>query len=304
MTSEASKKRGRPKKASAPSVAAAAAAPVPAPAPPKRATAFPPAAAAAAPTNKKPTTTKGAAGTGPTPPKRVGEARASPASSAAAAAAVRAPLRGTAPGTSKVLSSKILSEVGIRAKSRVETSSGSKSSATASVHELLQAEAALPGDVVSPPGQVLPLATGTPRAAAPPPNSVYTSATLNLVRLQQQQIATMSHKATPPKEKPSAKGMNAFAVNDISSRAGARGGMPPRPGDLADKYKPAARRVTAIIVALPIAIVTSYFLYERVVLGVEQKRPWAQMLPAEPPVSPAEASAVIKGGEKAGEKES
>jgi hypothetical protein len=44
-----------------------------------------------------------------------------------------------------------------------------------------------------------------------------------------------------------------------------------REGVLDAKYKPAARRVTAIICALPIAIVTSYALYQRRFGGVEQK---------------------------------
>ena len=40
-----------------------------------------------------------------------------------------------------------------------------------------------------------------------------------------------------------------------------------RPGEMPRKYKPAARRVTVIIVALPIVIVSSYMLYERGELG-------------------------------------
>jgi hypothetical protein len=44
-----------------------------------------------------------------------------------------------------------------------------------------------------------------------------------------------------------------------------------REGILDPRYKPASRRVTAIICALPIFLVTSWMLYEREVLGVEQK---------------------------------
>ena len=67
--------------------------------------------------------------------------------------------------------------------------------------------------------------------------------------------------------------LNAFAVSQLSARA-----HPSRPapqindGRLPDKYKPAARRITAIMVALPILIVTSCFLWGRLVLGHEQKR--------------------------------
>lgn len=51
---------------------------------------------------------------------------------------------------------------------------------------------------------------------------------------------------------------------------------PPRPEwkpaePLPSKYKPAARRVTLAMVAAPIAIVTSWVLYERLVLGHERK---------------------------------
>ena len=44
-----------------------------------------------------------------------------------------------------------------------------------------------------------------------------------------------------------------------------------REGILDPRYKPAARRVTAIICALPILLVTSWMLFEREVMGVEQK---------------------------------
>jgi len=44
-----------------------------------------------------------------------------------------------------------------------------------------------------------------------------------------------------------------------------------REGILDPRYKPASRRVTAIICALPILLVTSWMLFERQVMGVEQK---------------------------------
>ena len=80
---------------------------------------------------------------------------------------------------------------------------------------------------------------------------------------------------------PSLKEANRFAVTGESSRGGpgsgaaksraqqaaedARGARPEllQPGEMPAKYKPAMRRVQAIIVALPIVIVTSYMLYER-----------------------------------------
>ncbi|RPA97357.1 hypothetical protein L873DRAFT_1809897 [Choiromyces venosus 120613-1] len=46
---------------------------------------------------------------------------------------------------------------------------------------------------------------------------------------------------------------------------------PQTPADLPEKYRPAYRRVRTVVVMLPIAIVTSYVLYQRVVLGEERK---------------------------------
>lgn len=55
--------------------------------------------------------------------------------------------------------------------------------------------------------------------------------------------------------------LNSSIVSEISSRAGAR---PSRPlTELPATYKPTARKVTMVIIALPIAIVTSWVLYER-----------------------------------------
>lgn len=44
-----------------------------------------------------------------------------------------------------------------------------------------------------------------------------------------------------------------------------------REGILDPRYRPASRRVTAIICALPVLLVTSWMLFERQVMGVEQK---------------------------------
>ncbi|OWP02485.1 hypothetical protein B2J93_61 [Marssonina coronariae] len=60
-------------------------------------------------------------------------------------------------------------------------------------------------------------------------------------------------------------------VSGISTRTGAR---PNTAGSqqLPKNYKPVARRVTAAIVALPIALVTGYVLFQRLVLGQEKKK--------------------------------
>ncbi|CUS12459.1 unnamed protein product [Tuber aestivum] len=46
---------------------------------------------------------------------------------------------------------------------------------------------------------------------------------------------------------------------------------PLTPSDLPERYRPAYRKVRTVVVMLPIAIVTSYVLYQRVVLGEERK---------------------------------
>ncbi|KAF8541620.1 hypothetical protein BDD12DRAFT_828550, partial [Trichophaea hybrida] len=47
--------------------------------------------------------------------------------------------------------------------------------------------------------------------------------------------------------------------------------MPLSPQELPEKYKYAERRVRTAIIALPIAIVTSWVLYNRLVQGEERK---------------------------------
>ncbi|KAH8816560.1 hypothetical protein F5884DRAFT_852996 [Xylogone sp. PMI_703] len=68
------------------------------------------------------------------------------------------------------------------------------------------------------------------------------------------------------------KALNSKIVSDLSSRAGARPNPDGPQKALPSNYKPVARKVTMTLVALPIAIVTSYVLYQRLVLGEEQKR--------------------------------
>ncbi|KUJ09622.1 uncharacterized protein LY89DRAFT_690085 [Mollisia scopiformis] len=91
----------------------------------------------------------------------------------------------------------------------------------------------------------------------------------------------------PPPPKPTSKphipiaALNSEIVSNISTRAGAR---PNTSGskDLPKNYQSVARKVRNTIVALPILIGTSYILYQRFVLGEEQK----QLIPVQPKESP------------------
>ncbi|MCJ1359918.1 MAG: hypothetical protein MMC33_009921 [Icmadophila ericetorum] len=88
-------------------------------------------------------------------------------------------------------------------------------------------------------------------------------------------------ETTPPSQNPtkpassfpSPTALNSFIVSQQSGRQ-----IPPRnkqgvsSGQIPEKYKPAARKITATMVALPIAFVTSWILYDRLVLGNEKKR--------------------------------
>ncbi|KAF2815309.1 uncharacterized protein BDZ99DRAFT_459218 [Mytilinidion resinicola] len=64
--------------------------------------------------------------------------------------------------------------------------------------------------------------------------------------------------------------------------------MSEMPGPLPKKYKGAAFRVTAIMCALPIAVVTGYELYGRFFQGKERK-----ILPRIEPLPPAMAAAGV-----------
>ncbi|MCJ1399652.1 hypothetical protein MMC11_002854 [Xylographa trunciseda] len=87
-------------------------------------------------------------------------------------------------------------------------------------------------------------------------------------------LAPKSTPASSPKAPfISPTSLNAFAVSTLSAHA-----HPSRPapklkdGGLPKNYKSAARRVTLAMVAAPIAIVTSWVLWERLVMGQERKR--------------------------------
>ncbi|RDW69915.1 hypothetical protein BP5796_08312 [Coleophoma crateriformis] len=94
-----------------------------------------------------------------------------------------------------------------------------------------------------------------------------------------------------PKAKIPIAALNSAIVSNISARAGAR---PTADGSrpLPPNYKPVARKVTMAIVAMPILIVTSYVLYQRLALGEDQKR----LVPLEPSAveSDADKSTLIK----------
>jgi hypothetical protein len=73
--------------------------------------------------------------------------------------------------------------------------------------------------------------------------------------------SSSSKPPTPPKIPVAA--LNSKIVENIAGRAGARPNARGGGGALPPNYRPVARRVTATIVALPIAIVTSWVLYQR-----------------------------------------
>ncbi|KAH6692803.1 hypothetical protein BKA61DRAFT_624635 [Leptodontidium sp. MPI-SDFR-AT-0119] len=100
-----------------------------------------------------------------------------------------------------------------------------------------------------PPPPQPPVGKTTPPPSSPPPSAKPTP--------------------TPKSHIPLAQ-LNSTIVSNITTRAGAR---PNTPGSqqLPKNYKPVARKVTMAIVALPILIVTSYVLYQRLVLGEEKK---------------------------------
>jgi len=74
----------------------------------------------------------------------------------------------------------------------------------------------------------------------------------------------------------SARSMGHQSNNTASSRrssaAARKPSQPPKPVDInSPEYKAAARKYTSLMVAIPILLVTSYYLYERLVLGIAPK---------------------------------
>ncbi|KAH7048353.1 hypothetical protein B0J12DRAFT_113015 [Macrophomina phaseolina] len=133
----------------------------------------------------------------------------------------------------------------------VSPSSSSSSAATTVV-----APTTAPTATAPPPSNIMPAphkpttssssapARRAPAAAAPPPAQSYRAPSQ---QKHQQQQGGQSTPRPPPRSE----------------------WKPAEP--LPAKYKPAARRVTLAMVAAPIAIVTSWVLYERLVLGRERK---------------------------------
>ncbi|KAH8764554.1 hypothetical protein BGZ57DRAFT_953355 [Hyaloscypha finlandica] len=78
-----------------------------------------------------------------------------------------------------------------------------------------------------------------------------------------------STKSAPKPNVPIAA-LNSQIVSNISTRAGARPNAS-QGSPLPKNYKSVANKVTMAIVAMPIAIVTSWVLYERLVLGEDRK---------------------------------
>ncbi|EPE26740.1 hypothetical protein GLAREA_02654 [Glarea lozoyensis ATCC 20868] len=115
-------------------------------------------------------------------------------------------------------------------------------------------------------------------ASAPATRSVPAVATISTSIKEIPRMSPPSNSKPPPNAKPKPipkphipiAGLNKEIVSNITARAGAR----PRPAGnsgLPPSYNNVARKVTMAIVAAPIAIVTSYVLYQRLVLKEEQK---------------------------------
>ena len=81
---------------------------------------------------------------------------------------------------------------------------------------------------------------------------------------------TPSNTQTSPKTtKPPLSALNSAIVNNITTPNGAR---PNRTGqNLPTGYNTVARKVTLAIVALPVLLVTSWVLWDRLVMGKEKK---------------------------------
>ncbi|KAF2717147.1 hypothetical protein K431DRAFT_162105 [Polychaeton citri CBS 116435] len=96
-----------------------------------------------------------------------------------------------------------------------------------------------------------------PTSEHPPPSRP--TASRGEVSEAQLQVIIEKTKLEPPPEPNPARGA------DAARRYVREGRLDPR-------YRPAAIRVTALICALPVLIVSSYFLWQRAILGVERKK--------------------------------
>ena len=107
-----------------------------------------------------------------------------------------------------------------------------------------------------PPPAAKPYKSGPLPPPAPKPTP--TTPSLNLTPEELKSSSWLSH---PPKPEP----LDPARGAEASLRAAREGVLDPR-------YKPASRRVLAIICAVPIFLVTSWVLFQRQFLGVEQKK--------------------------------
>lgn len=107
----------------------------------------------------------------------------------------------------------------------------------------------------TPPPAAKPYKSGPLPPPAPKPQPM---PSLNLTPEELKSSSWLSHPPKPEALDP-ARGAEA------SLRAAREGVLDPR-------YKPASRRVLAIICAVPIFLVTSWVLFQRQFLGVEQKK--------------------------------
>ncbi|KAI9051771.1 hypothetical protein LZ554_004038 [Drepanopeziza brunnea f. sp. 'monogermtubi'] len=120
-----------------------------------------------------------------------------------------------------------------------------------------------------------------PKSSAPPP----TTRAANAAKPAPVNPPPPVDMSPPPPAAPASKAdvplreLNSAIVSDISTRAGARPNTSSGSRALPKNYKPVARKVSAAIVAMPILIVTSYVLYQRLVLGQEKKL----LVPPPPP---------------------
>ncbi|TKA43746.1 hypothetical protein B0A54_05505 [Friedmanniomyces endolithicus] len=105
----------------------------------------------------------------------------------------------------------------------------------------------------------------SPRAYKPPPPSpTLKEPPIETTRPPIQSLITRLFSTRNVQPLPDAEPKDLARGVEASQRV-LRGGM------LDPRYRPAARRVTAIICALPLAMVLSYVLFERRFMGKEQK---------------------------------
>ncbi|PQE24321.1 hypothetical protein CJF31_00002572 [Rutstroemia sp. NJR-2017a BVV2] len=160
--------------------------------------------------------------------------------------------------------------------------STSRTMAMPTRHKSTKASAGKPKAKTAPTAQptVVKPADAKPRSAKPtppPPSSSSASASsrmLNLAKdlerdkakMESVRSASASAQSKPPPAQASHipfKALNQAITSQLTTRAGARPTAGGQQKPLPSNYKSVARRVTMTIVALPIAIVTSWVLWDR-----------------------------------------